>query len=138
MMQIVQELCKRPGLNGTCFDMPTIFIPNPNKVIKTLLVCISQQLLCCYIKQISNTKAYIFMLDYLSFQPVRCVNQIEEVCKDIEKTIEQTIQNTLNHLEKDCDEIGQKVDEAIATDNSARSHNLRARGKGCVVELCYR
>ena len=136
MMQIVQELCKRPGLNGTCFDMPTIFIPNPNKVIKTLLVCISQQLL--YTKQISHTKAYIFMLDYLSFQPVRCVNQIEEVCKDIEKTIEQTIQNTLNHLEKDCDEIGQKVDEAIATDNSARSHNLRARGKGCVVELCYR
>ena len=32
MMQIVQELCKRPSLNGTCFDMPTIFIPNPNKV----------------------------------------------------------------------------------------------------------
>jgi len=93
MMQIVQELCKRPSLNGTCFDMPTIFIPNPNK-------------------------------------PVRCVNQIEEVCKDIEKTIEQTIQNTLNHLEKDCDEIGQKVDEAIATDNASRSHNLRARGKG--------
>merc|ERR1712115_285597 len=44
MMQIVQELCKRPGLNRT----------------------------------------------------VRCVNQIDEVCKDIEKTIQQTIQNTLN------------------------------------------
>merc|ERR1719445_881100 len=93
MMQIVQELCKRPNLNRTGFDMPTIYVPNPNK-------------------------------------PVRCVNQIEEVCKDIEKTIEQTIQNTLNHLETDCDEIGQKVDEAIATDNASRSHNLRARGKG--------
>ncbi len=33
MMQIVQELCKRPGLNRTGFDMPTIYIPNPNKVI---------------------------------------------------------------------------------------------------------
>ena len=32
MMQIVQELCKRPGLNRTGFDMPTIYIPNPNKV----------------------------------------------------------------------------------------------------------
>ena len=31
-MQIVQELCKRPGLNKTGFDMPTIYIPNPNKV----------------------------------------------------------------------------------------------------------
>ena len=62
------------------------------------------------------------------------MNQIEDVCKDIEKTINQTIQNTLNHLERDCDEIGQQVDLAIATDNQARSHNLRAGGKGLV---CY-
>ena len=34
MMQIVQELCKRPTLNRTGFDMPTIFIPNPDKVRK--------------------------------------------------------------------------------------------------------
>jgi hypothetical protein len=26
-MQIVQELCKRPGLNRTGFDMPTIYLP---------------------------------------------------------------------------------------------------------------
>ena len=25
-MQIVQELCRRPSLNQTCFDMPTIYI----------------------------------------------------------------------------------------------------------------
>jgi len=93
MMQIVQELCKRPGLNRTGFDMPTIYVPNPNK-------------------------------------PVRCVNQIEEVCKDIEKTIQQTIQNTLNSLEKDCDHIGALVDEAIAADNRARSNNLKAYMKG--------
>ncbi|OQV22217.1 hypothetical protein BV898_03719 [Hypsibius exemplaris] len=31
MMQIVQELCKRPGLNRAGFDMPTIYIPNPAK-----------------------------------------------------------------------------------------------------------
>ncbi|XP_060749057.1 uncharacterized protein LOC132861515 [Tachysurus vachellii] len=31
MMQIVQELCKHPGLNKCGFDMPTIYIPNPNK-----------------------------------------------------------------------------------------------------------
>jgi hypothetical protein len=42
------------------------------------------------------------------------------VCRDIEKTINQTIQNTLNHLERDCDEIGSKVDKAIEEDNNAR------------------
>merc|ERR1712113_1029746 len=93
MMQIVQELCKRPGLNKTGFDMPTIYVPNPNK-------------------------------------QVRCVNQIEEVCKDIEKTINQTIQNTLNSLEKDCDTIGDLVDQAITKDNKARSHNMFAWAKG--------
>lgn len=38
MMQIVQELCKRPGLNKCGFDMPTIYIPNPNKVRVPLLL----------------------------------------------------------------------------------------------------
>ncbi len=31
-MQIVQELCKRPGLNKCGFDMPTIYVTNPTKV----------------------------------------------------------------------------------------------------------
>ena len=92
-MQIVQELCKRPGLNKTGFDMPTIYVPNPNK-------------------------------------QVRCVNQIEEVCKDIEKTITQTIQNTLNSLEKDCNTIGDMVDQAIAKDNQSRASNIKAYLKG--------
>merc|ERR1719411_2459262 len=99
MMQIVQELCKRPGLNKTGFDMPTIYVPNPNK-------------------------------------PVRCVNQIDEVCKDIEKTIQQTIQNTLNSLERDCDQIEFLVDEAITRDNMTRSANMRAWLKdGCLYLL---
>jgi len=98
MMQIVQELCKRPGLNRTGFDMPTIYIPNPNK-------------------------------------PSRCVNQVEEVCRDIEKTINQTIQNTLNSLEKDCDRIGQLVDDAIHKDNMARSANIRAYMRGGVLYI---
>jgi hypothetical protein len=27
-MQIVQEVCKRPGLNKAAFDMPAIYIPS--------------------------------------------------------------------------------------------------------------
>jgi len=100
MMQIVQELCKRPGLNRTGFDMPTIYVPNPNK-------------------------------------PVRCVNQIDEVCKDIEKTIQQTIQNTLNSLERDCDHIGTLVDEAIAKDNKARASNFKAYVRGGFLYLAF-
>ncbi|KAK2166263.1 hypothetical protein LSH36_40g08004 [Paralvinella palmiformis] len=94
LMQIVQELCKRPGLNRTGFDMPTIFVPT------------------------------------LSSKQGRCVNQIEEVCKDIEKTINHTIQNTLNSLEKDCEQIAQLVDEKLQRDRENGSYNFRARAKG--------
>ena len=80
LMQIVQELCKRPGLNRTGFDMPTIFVPT------------------------------------LSNKTSRCVNQIEEVCKDVEKTINQTIQNTLNSLEVDCQKIAELVDRKLERD----------------------
>ncbi|XP_064612113.1 sarcalumenin-like isoform X2 [Liolophura sinensis] len=95
MMQIVQELCKRPGLNRTGFDMPTIYIPN------------------------AASKS-------------RCANQIEDVCKDIEKTINQTIQNTLNTLERDCNQIAQLVDERLEKDSIACASNLRARVRGFV------
>lgn len=40
-MQIVQELCRRPGLNKCGFEMPTIYIPNLQKVrlvITSLLI----------------------------------------------------------------------------------------------------
>ena len=45
-------------------------------------------------------------------------------------TFSSFFQNTLNALERDCNEIGAKVDTAIAIDNSARSHNMFAWAKG--------
>ncbi|XP_037544850.1 uncharacterized protein si:ch211-11k18.4 [Nematolebias whitei] len=98
MMQIVQELCKRPGLNKCGFEMPTIYIPNPNK-------------------------------------PSRCVNQIEDVCRTIEKTINQTVQNTLNSLERDCELIGEAVADKLNNDRQTSLENRRARCKSCFLTL---
>ncbi|ELU15126.1 hypothetical protein CAPTEDRAFT_164867 [Capitella teleta] len=95
LMQIVQELCKRPGLNRTCFDMPTIYIPNPSG-------------------KVAN----------------RCVNQIDEVCKEVEKTIKHTIQNTLNSLEKDCENIATLIDDKLENDRVTVSNNFRSGAKG--------
>ncbi len=44
------------------------------------------------------------------------MNQIEDVCKDVEKTINQTIQNTLNKLEEDCEKISDLVDKELELD----------------------
>ncbi|KAM4631650.1 uncharacterized protein O3C94_018270 [Discoglossus pictus] len=98
LMQIVQELCKRPGLNKCGFDMPTIYIPNPNK-------------------------------------PSRCVNQIEDVCKTIEKTITQTVQNTLNTLGRDCQQLSKSIQTALQEDNEIMRANRRSRVRGCCFGL---
>uniref|UniRef100_A0A8W8JXW3 G domain-containing protein n=1 Tax=Magallana gigas TaxID=29159 RepID=A0A8W8JXW3_MAGGI len=99
LMQIVQELCKRPNLNRTGFEMPTIYVPNMNQ------------------------------------KGSSCVNQIEEVCQDIEKTINQTIQNTLNSLERDCDQIATLVEEKLQKNMKTSSENLQARFRGASFGL---
>ena len=44
------------------------------------------------------------------------MNQIDEVAKDIEKTINQTVQNTLNSLERDCETIASLVQQRLQLD----------------------
>ncbi|KAL2092279.1 hypothetical protein ACEWY4_012077 [Coilia grayii] len=90
MMQIVQELCRRPGLNKCGFEMPTIYIPNPQK-------------------------------------PSRCVNQIDEVCQTIEKSINQAVQKTLDQLEKDCDLICTTIGNKLAQDREDVRYNHSSR-----------
>jgi len=90
LMQITQELCKRPGLNKCGFDMPTIYVPS------------------------------------LTDRAARCENQIESVCKEIDKTINQTIQNTLNKFEKDCNNVSTRIDQVLSEDRSQGYANFRA------------
>jgi hypothetical protein len=98
MMQIVQELCKRPGLNKCGFEMPTIYIPDETIIRNT-----------------------------------RCVNQIEGVCDQIEKSINFTIQNTLNSLEKDCNQITELIEAKIEEDNNRQNSNLKASVLGLAM-----
>jgi len=93
LMQIAQEFCKRPNLNRTALDMPTIYVPNMKKESS-------------------------------------CLNQIDSVCKEVEKTIGATIQKTLNTLERDCDDIADRINYLIAQDDDARSRNFKSRTKG--------
>ena len=67
---------------------------------------------------------------FINFQQTRCVNQIEDVCRDVERTINQTIQNTLNTLEKDCDTIASLVEKQLEKDDLDRSYNFKTSGRG--------
>lgn len=123
-MQIVQELCKRPGLNKCGFDMPTIYIPNPNKV-SPLHPRHPTSASALHIPQPQSRSSSPATLPPTPSrtQPSRCVNQIEEVCRTIEKTINQTVQNTLNSLEKDCELIGEAITDTLLNDRCV-SHTL--------------
>lgn len=75
---------------------------------------------CRYGTLLQNSNSYAkvasYPFDQFCPQPSRCVNQIEEVCRTIEKTINQTVQNTLNTLEKDCELICEAVTETLISD----------------------
>jgi GTPase SAR1 family protein len=66
-------------------------------------------------------------------KPTRCVNQIEETAKEIERTIQLTIQNTLNQLERDCGVMASRVDQMMREDQARRQKNFRAWGRSAVL-----
>lgn len=63
-----------------------------------------------------NTVPYDTQYLLLIVQSPRCENQIDELCREIEKTINHNIQNTLNTLEKDGDAIVDRIDHRISAD----------------------
>lgn len=62
------------------------------------------------------------------------MNQIEEVCRTIEKTINQTVQNTLNSLEKDCEVISEAITDTLNNDRWL-TKTLCAAGCGVLLLL---
>ena len=49
-----------------------------------------------------------------------------QVCRDIDKSIAHTLQSILNTLDKDCDVLVEKIDEALTTDAASGKHNVKA------------
>jgi len=77
MMQIVQELCKRPGLNNTGFDMPTIYIPNASKTSR----CANQIEEVC--QEIEKT---------INHTVQNTLNTLEKDCGHIERLIGERLE----------------------------------------------
>ncbi|XP_061624162.1 uncharacterized protein si:dkey-98f17.5 [Phyllopteryx taeniolatus] len=77
MMQIVQELCRRQGLNKCGFEMPTIYIPNPQKPSR----CVNQIDGVC--QTIEKT---------ISQAVQRTLDQLEKDCDLICSTISNRLQ----------------------------------------------
>ncbi|CAG0909369.1 unnamed protein product, partial [Cyprideis torosa] len=66
----------------------------------------------------------------LSLQNTRCVNQIEEVCLAIERTIDRTVQNTLDQVERDCSRLSTLIKDTMERDDAARALNTKTSIKG--------
>uniref|UniRef100_A0A9R1SRZ4 Si:dkey-98f17.5 n=2 Tax=Cyprinus carpio TaxID=7962 RepID=A0A9R1SRZ4_CYPCA len=60
-------------------------------------------------------------------QPSRCINQIDEVCETIEKSINQAVQKTLDQLEKDCNLIISTINHTLEQDRMNVSSNKSNR-----------
>ena len=116
LMQIVQELCKRPGLNRSGFDMPTIYLPD-------ICTKVSLKFFKTYFRQ-KHVELILCIVPI--FQPTRCANQIMEVCSEVEKVIEQTVQNSLNNLEGDCKLFREQIHSRLESDTAARNRNWKS------------
>ena len=55
-------------------------------------------------------------------QSVSCENQIDELCVEIEKTINRSIQNTLNSLERDAQQIADRITDKLKQDRYGVMH----------------
>uniref|UniRef100_A0A3P9MUS3 Si:dkey-98f17.5 n=1 Tax=Poecilia reticulata TaxID=8081 RepID=A0A3P9MUS3_POERE len=81
MMQIVQELCRRPGLNKCGFEMPTIYIPNPQKPSR----CVNQ-------------------IDSVCQTIEKTINQaVQKTLDQLEKDSDLICSTITNKLEQDAD-----------------------------------
>ncbi|XP_062273566.1 uncharacterized protein si:dkey-98f17.5 [Scomber scombrus] len=78
MMQIVQELCRRPGLNKCGFEMPTIYIPNPQKPSR----CVNQIDKVCQTIEKTINQAVQKTLDQLE-------KDCDLICSTISSKLEQ-------------------------------------------------
>uniref|UniRef100_A0A1I8GMT7 G domain-containing protein n=2 Tax=Macrostomum lignano TaxID=282301 RepID=A0A1I8GMT7_9PLAT len=68
-------------------------------------------------------------------KPTRCVNQIDEAAKTIDKAIQMTLQHTLNALEHDCKLISRRCHEDIAADAARGRANCGARFRFLLFSL---
>lgn len=53
-----------------------------------------------------------------------CVNQIEETCAEIEKTIDLTIQSTFNSMERDIEQLEELAKAKLAANNVSFKNNI--------------
>lgn len=77
MMQVVQELCKRPSLNTHSFDMPTIYVPTLNS---NRSKCVNQLDVIC--QEIEST---------INLTIQNTLNQLQDDCKLLSTTIDQRL-----------------------------------------------
>lgn len=96
-MQIVQAMSKRTALNQSGLKMYTIYLPNHPKVLR------------------NQTDPPESM----------CINQIDEVCTEIEQTIALTIQTTLKTMAKDIGQLEELVRDQLSKQARARSQNWK-------------
>lgn len=69
-------------------------------------------------------------------QPSRCINQIDEVCETIEKSINQAVQKTLDQLEKDCNLILSTINHTLEQDRYTSIHTISALYRDSRAHVC--
>jgi len=99
--------------------------------LQKILVQITQNL-----SMIIRNKGFELRTFYISDKEKRGVhNSVDEVLKEIEKTINASIQRSLNQLEVDCKKLSDRIDLILQQDEDQRRVNAKARNQGFLFAL---
>uniref|UniRef100_A0A7S0UNL7 Dynamin N-terminal domain-containing protein n=1 Tax=Polytomella parva TaxID=51329 RepID=A0A7S0UNL7_9CHLO len=131
-MEVVERLNNSPHLEKIHYFMSKADAVEKEHDRQRVLIQITQNLAT----RIRNSHAFNLPTFYLPREDECSIpNAIEDVCKEIDKSINMTVQKNLKNLNSDCQRIEKRVEQVIQQDKDTKLENRRRRIRGSSLTL---
>ncbi|KXZ44017.1 hypothetical protein GPECTOR_75g741 [Gonium pectorale] len=133
-MEVVERLNNGPHLEKIHYFMSKADAVDKEHDRQRVLIQITQNLAT----KIRNSHAFNLPTFYLPRDDsADCTipNAIEDVCKEIDKSINMTVQKNLRQLKGDCERIVERVAEVLSADKATRANNVQRTMQGILLSL---
>ncbi|KAG2484475.1 hypothetical protein HYH03_016709 [Edaphochlamys debaryana] len=131
-MEVVERLNNGPHLEKIHYFMSKADAVDKEHDRQRVLIQITQNLAT----KIRNSHAFNLPTFYLPRDddvPCTIPNAIEDVCKEIDKSIQSTAQKNLKQLKTDCERIVARVAEVKAEDKAKKAQNVARTLQGLLL-----
>lgn len=130
-MQVVERLNNSPHLEKIHYFMSKADAVDKEHDRQRVLIQITQNLAT----RIRNSHAFALPTFYLPREDGSDTipNAIEDVCKEIDKSINMTVQKNMRQLKEDCDRLTTSINDGIVADKAMKGVNTKAALRGSLL-----